>query len=72
VATRSLRSLPGFAGFQQDFLATPRELDSARQRALEHWHSNRPPNLAGRPLFTAEGDLDTNQIARLLAEQDQR
>ena len=37
IAHRSLESLPGFEGFQYDFLASPTERTAATLRALEHW-----------------------------------
>ncbi|MET0213939.1 MAG: cytochrome c3 family protein [Vicinamibacterales bacterium] len=37
IAYRSLESLPGFDGFQYDFLAPPAERTAATLRALEHW-----------------------------------
>jgi predicted CXXCH cytochrome family protein len=72
VAWRALRGLPGFSGFEYDFLA-PREklrdkVREATERALAHPELERRSEL----LFRSDGSLDETRIAALLAERDSR
>jgi len=73
VAARSLRTLPGYADLPYDFLGAPADWTNAATAAIARWPGDRPATPV-RPhlLLGADGSLDTNQIARLLREQDSR
>lgn len=72
VAGRSLRTLPGYGDFTNGFLGSKRLLEMNRRDAVARWPGLPPEGPLIQPLFTAGGKLDTNQITRLLREQDQR
>jgi formate-dependent nitrite reductase cytochrome c552 subunit len=75
IASRSLRSLPGFGGFQYDFLAPPPERTTATLRALEQ-------SVRAVPLQTRRGDAALlrdisgaprmDEIVRLGLQRDDR
>jgi hypothetical protein len=75
IAYRSLRSLPGFSGFDFDFICTPPERTAARQRALGIWRNRNESKLAvPRPqvLLDPAGTLQLPEVERLLQQRDTR
>ncbi len=71
VAYRSLRTLPGFADFQYDYVA-PEEARFARQReARERWSRMRPSEQSRRAelLFDSDGRFAGGELERLEAER---
>ena len=75
IASRSIRTLPGFAAFQFDFVAAPQARAEGRVRALEVWRDTR--STAGRDanpalLFTPSGTFNAPAIDRLRRQRDNR
>jgi len=68
VASRSLRSLPGFEEFAFDFLASPRACDGAVSRAIETWRSTRSDQTQVEErsvLLDQAGNVKQEEIDRL-------
>ena len=75
VASRSLFSLPGFSGFQYDFLAPPPDRTAATLRALELAARIVPARAGGRNatlLLDATGAPRMDAIVRLGLQRDDR
>jgi hypothetical protein len=74
IASRLLRTLPGFAAFQFDFVAPPRARAAARVRALEIWRDTRGARRDTDPalLFAPDGTFNAPVIDRLRRERDNR
>ena len=75
IAFRSLRSLPGFAGFKYDFVSPPSERFAATVRALDNWRRTRRPEdrrTDRELLFNAGGLPDVDLITRLLRQRNDR
>jgi hypothetical protein len=75
IAERSLHSLPGFAGFQYDFLAPSAEHLQDTLRALDYWRTTRPPGGARTDpalLFDAAGSPRVDAIVRLGLQRNDR
>ena len=75
VAARSLRSQPGMAPFQYDFLADPARRAAVATQLMETASAPRPePRTAARPerLQTPTGAPDLPRIRESLARQDKR
>jgi hypothetical protein len=75
IAFRSLKTLPGFARFEFDFLAPPAELRRRRAAVLEHWRAQAAGRTnAPRPelLQTPDGDADVARMMELWRAQDAR
>ena len=75
IAHRSLRSLPGFDGFQYDFLAPSAEHLQDTLRALDHWRTTRPPGGARTDpalLLDAAGSPRMDAIIRLGLQRNDR
>ncbi len=75
VAERSLRALPGHAGFRLDASADAAARRALKEGVLAAWRE--VPRTAGAParpevLLDAGGVLRTNEVARLLAKRDHR
>ncbi len=72
VAWKALRDMPGFQGFEYDFLAPREERRDKVRQAIER--SGLGPELARKEelLFRPDGALDAARIAALLAERDPR
>lgn len=74
IASRSLRSLPGFASLEYDFAAPAAERVPAALGALQHWRRSdlarqrRDPQL----LFDLAGNLQVDVMKRLFSERDTR
>ncbi|MGI9427053.1 MAG: hypothetical protein ACR2NM_00230 [Bythopirellula sp.] len=75
VAQRSLRTLPGFADLDYDFLADQDELNRQTQLALEHWRQHRPKT-SDRPgqqvCLDQQGDVLETEVQRLLRQRNDR
>jgi hypothetical protein len=75
IASRSLRSLPGFPAFTYDFLAPSTERVASVAGILDAWQRGRRP--AGMRtdralLFNADGSLNGDVVNRLLRQRDNR
>jgi hypothetical protein len=76
IVGRSLRSLPGFDGFEYDFLAAPEVRMDVSQQAIEVWESQRKQ--AGLPvdlsdlLQTDSADTLSELVKTLLRDRDDR
>jgi len=73
VAARSLRTLPGFTGFDFDFLASPAVRERARTNAVARWP--KPPAQTSANLLIlrqADGKFEEARAAELLNQQDIR
>jgi predicted CXXCH cytochrome family protein len=72
VAHQSLSTLPGFEGFEYDFIAPNDDLHKARELAL-HRSSELGRSKASKELLqNARGELDRSAVRRLLSERDDR
>ena len=75
VAARSLRSQPGMAPFQYDFLADPARRAAVATQLMEAMPSHppeRPPDARPERLQTSAGPADIPRIREALARQDKR
>jgi hypothetical protein len=75
IASRSLQSLPGFGGFQYDFLAPPAERTAATLRALERSARNLPSfgrRTDAALLLDAAGSPRMDAIVKLGLQRDDR
>jgi hypothetical protein len=82
IAARSLRTLPGFAQFDYDFVGPETERAAAVRRAIERWRAlggRRGPREApeapadpGAVLLRVDGSLDDGAARELLARRDDR
>jgi predicted CXXCH cytochrome family protein len=75
IAARSLRTLPGYEGFDFDFIAAPDTRSRARRRALDVWFdlpASRVDRKGESVLIDANGDPLHGVLARLAAERDDR
>jgi hypothetical protein len=75
ISYRSLRSLPGLAQFEYDFVAPPEGRSADAARALAMWQAAR--GRRDRPtkrelLFNADGSMRTDDVGRLLRQRDHR
>lgn len=73
IAYRSLRSLPGFAAFEFDFMSPLPDRAAAKQRALELWQHRRgakPVNEGSKILLHDDGSMRQTEIERLLNKRD--
>lgn len=74
IAYRSLRSVPGFAEFNYDFIGPPEQRPSEGTRVLEDWRrSDLLAQSRNSPALLLEPDGSMkNFVARLLRQRDQR
>jgi hypothetical protein len=75
VAEHSLVELPGFDGYQYNFLASPDELSEAARGAVRKWQEQQtsPPSRTGADvLISSDGQLDEAAIEELLDNRDNR
>jgi hypothetical protein len=72
VAAASLRTLPGFADFQYDYIASPSERDARSAAAQATWQANSETHLTQPEalLLHPDGTLDRSATARLRARRD--
>ncbi len=73
IATRSLRTLPGYSDTRFDELADPDARARATAAIRERWEY-RPPSAehAAATLFDERGEIDPVELARLLQRRDNR
>jgi hypothetical protein len=70
VASRSLRSYPGYEDVHVDVTAGSTE--RRRDEMMQRWRMREGTGLAGpQPLFRPSGELDEELVQRLLSERDQ-
>jgi hypothetical protein len=75
IAYRSLRTLPGFDGFQFNFVAPPQARAAERARALEIWqraHALTDRRIDAALLINPDGTFNTNAVGRLREERNNR
>lgn len=73
VASRSLKSFPGFEDLDYDFLWDRQSLSQARQSAIDRWTEQRgEPKRDAAVLQDSAGTLDQATIKRLRRQQDDR
>jgi hypothetical protein len=74
VAAKSLKSYPGFANFEYDYIGPEQERKQAVDSALRQWRVIRPTGAAWDPatLIDAGGELDTQRARRLLRLRNNR
>jgi predicted CXXCH cytochrome family protein len=72
VAWKSLRGLPGFAGFDYDFLSPREQRKDAVRRAIERAVPRPELERKEELLFRPDGSLDTARIETLLQARDER
>ena len=75
IAYRSIRSLPGLAEFQYNFVGSPEGRSAGAARALAMWQ--RAPASRDRPaerqlLFNVDGSMRIDDVGRLLRQRDHR
>jgi len=74
-AGRSLRSLPGFATFESDFVAGPQVRRQAQLAAMRQWDAGRGPDRArfgASVLLGEDGGLLVNEMLRLIKQRNYR
>lgn len=74
VAARSLRTLPGYEGFEFDFLAPPAVLAKRVEAAVEAWKPAGGGTNSPRPeiLLRERGAVDMDRLRQVLAQRDNR
>jgi hypothetical protein len=73
VAYRSLATLPGFAGFEFDYVASPERLQEKTGEALRRWLAAAPRSLdrhGPHLLLDGKGSFDVAEHTRLLKQRD--
>ena len=74
-AGRSLRSLPGFATFDADFIAGPRVRRQVQLAGMRQWDATRGPDreaFGANVLLGSDGSLLVDQMLRLLKQRNHR
>jgi len=73
VAARSLRSLPGYEGFEYDFLdASPKRAEQM-EAATRHWmNASRTSSAKSTVLMQPDGKLDLDRLRELERTRDNR
>lgn len=72
IAHRSLRRLPGFEGFEYDFVGPQNDRAAARQRALQVWAGARKSLPSPSVLIDSRGHLLEAEFQRLWKQRDDR
>jgi hypothetical protein len=74
IAARSLRSVPGYAGLDYDFVAPEQERVEAAVRVLREWRASPTAQLRREPelLVDADGALRVDAMRRLFEQRDRR
>ena len=74
VAHRSLRTLPGYAGFEYDYVAGRRERVAAALPVLESWRDGPLPRRRREPalLVDLDGRWRVDDLRRILRQRDDR
>jgi hypothetical protein len=75
VAARSLRTLPGFDGFEYDFLGGESELEGRSRAAFELWRATRREGdeyRYGRLLMDERGAVRADAVSELMRRRDNR
>jgi len=73
VAYRAIATLPGFEGFEYDYVASQAEREETAREALRRWtQAGGPLNTGAHLLIHENAVIDYDQWNRLLAERDQR
>jgi hypothetical protein len=74
IALRSLRTLPGFARFDYEFTAPPKERSAGAMKVMEGWRRSGALTEARRApaLLVDENGTMKADVLRLLRQRDQR
>ncbi|MCH2171342.1 C cytochrome precursor [Myxococcota bacterium] len=74
LAWRSLRTLPGYADLDYDYVADQKVRSASAMAAFDRWWRTHRSNPRARPsvLLDAQGTVSQNTLARLLSERDER
>jgi hypothetical protein len=73
VAARSLRSLPGYEGFEYDFLAASPKRAERMEAATRHWmNATRTSSAKSTVLMQPDGKLDLDRLGELERTRDNR
>ncbi len=74
IAARSLRSVPGYARLDYDFVAPEQERVEAAVRVLREWRASPAARLRREPelLVDADGELRVDAMRRLFEQRDRR
>lgn len=69
-----MKTLPGFSGFDFDFVSPPPARRQAQLRTMATWDRTRPRPGRAAPelLMTSAGDVDIPRILALLKERNNR
>jgi hypothetical protein len=73
IASRSLKTLPGFATFPYDFVAPQGDRYQAQIKTMATWDRTRATRRTDRSLlFNADGSVNVDDVRRLLRERNTR
>jgi hypothetical protein len=74
IAGRSLRTLPGFNGFQYEFVAPAKERYQAQLRSMQVWERTlgQSRRSESQLLMTSQGTVNIDVVLRLLKERNNR
>jgi hypothetical protein len=74
IASRSLKALPGFSGFEYNFVAPPGVRRQAQLKTMATWDKHKParPRHDARLLLDDKGNVNIPDVLRLLNERDNR
>ena len=74
IAARALRSLPGYAGLEYDFVAPEQERVDVAVRVLREWRASAVARQRREPalLVDADGELRVDAMRRLFERRDRR
>jgi hypothetical protein len=70
IAERSLRTLPGFAGFRGELTESAEGPGRAKDKAVATWREQGPAKGRAAVLLRPDGSLDAATFARLLQQRD--
>jgi hypothetical protein len=74
-AERSIETLPGFGGFEADFVAPAAIVQRQQREAIARWRrlvAGGPDRSGARLLLDARGEIDATALEQLLAGRDHR
>ena len=75
IANQSIKDLPGFTGFNADYIASPDDWIKNKEAALRIWRQHRIPERLGdnsAVLLSPSGEMDANRWNLLLGKRNNR
>ena len=75
VAWQSLKKLPGYAGFEFDFIADEATREESQRKALDQWvpiKVDQPTGRFDRLLLLPQGKVNESEVRRMLKNQNER